>query len=102
MIRRPPRSTLFPYTTLFRSFFELADKLQMEEEFVPSSDVVKVRSVEGVSKDRKSTRLNSSHDQISYAVFCLKKKNTDSKMHFCAATKSPADASSIFEYSHMS
>src|SRR2546421_5882337 len=51
MIRRPPRSTLFPYTTLFRSDRDW------------SSDV-----------DRKSTRLNSSHDQISYAVFCLKKK----------------------------
>src|SRR2546428_1650263 len=74
MIRRPPRSTLFPYTTLFRS--------------LPAHDVqegldrgiVEVRLQPNVNRrpmtrtDRKSTRLNSSHDQISYAVFCLKKK----------------------------
>src|SRR2546428_2229540 len=69
MIRRPPRSTLFPYTTLFRS---------------PRTPVASSRSGGGrgsssrcrrsVARDRKSTRLNSSHDQISYAVFCLKKK----------------------------
>src|SRR2546430_4476672 len=69
MIRRPPRSTLFPYTTLFRS---LPHRLQQhrpraalqDEEQQPEDD-----------QDRKSTRLNSSHSQISYAVFCLKKKN---------------------------
>src|SRR5438270_6696785 len=67
MIRRPPRSTLFPYTTLFRSIFApLADRVgDMENQ--PSPIEVKI--------DRKSTRLNSSHSQISYAVFCLKKKN---------------------------
>src|SRR5256885_9368406 len=76
MIRRPPRSTLFPYTTLFRSLEE-----------VPEADVEAQdrREVEGsgdlhggggeVVADRKSTRLNSSHLVISYAVFCLKKKN---------------------------
>src|SRR2546428_7247225 len=66
MIRRPPRSTLFPYTTLFRSHH------------VPASrDDRSPRAVGGdpQRRDRKSTRLNSSHDQISYAVFCLKKKN---------------------------
>src|SRR5450432_25612 len=66
MIRLPPRSTLFPYTTLFRSEFQ---------DDLPSSP----RSFRGRNarrnSDRKSTRLNSSHDQISYAVFCLKKKN---------------------------
>src|SRR5256886_16972633 len=70
MIRRPPRSTLFPYTTLFRSPFLLL-----------SDRGASVRELYGVEKtlgflDRKSTRLNSSHSQISYAVFCLKKKNT--------------------------
>src|SRR6202453_5362114 len=64
MIRRPPRSTLFPYTTLFRSFrFESFLHLDL---VVPGS---------WFGKDRKSTRLNSSHLYISYAVFCLKKKN---------------------------
>src|SRR5438874_4810653 len=81
MIRRPPRSTLFPYTTLFRSRYQ-------------SSTAGNVRGMESVVRvagaplrvhlsrnsrcgDRKSTRLNSSHVEISYAVFCLKKKNTN-------------------------
>src|SRR2546428_918932 len=70
MIRRPPRSTLFPYTTLFRSIHvgghlrERAPRMQHRTVH---------RATPG---DRKSTRLNSSHDQISYAVFCLKKKKT--------------------------
>src|SRR2546430_16174357 len=68
MIRRPPRSTLFPYTTLFRSGWSRR-----------SSSYAVSRSPEAAGcgpprKDRKSTRLNSSHSQISYAVFCLKKK----------------------------
>src|SRR3712207_8103050 len=81
MIRRPPRSTLFPYTTLFRSLPALllaalvllppapAHALEkgMMEDMVVEED-------ETVSEDRKSTRLNSSHANISYAVFCLKKK----------------------------
>src|SRR3712207_7627265 len=72
MIRRPPRSTLFPYTTLFRS---LALVLQ---DLVDHADEVGERPVDDadVLQDRKSTRLNSSHANISYAVFCLKKKNT--------------------------
>src|SRR5437868_14585663 len=67
MIRRPPRSTLFPYTTLFRSKI-----LQV----VPSARFGDSRRVIGIGvrQDRKSTRLNSSHVSISYAVFCLKKK----------------------------
>src|SRR5258708_25485078 len=72
MIRRPPRSTLFPYTTLFRSLALF---------FVPLMSIVlsglppeRVASASGLAKDRKSTRLNSSHQIISYAVFCLKKK----------------------------
>src|SRR5437868_11376364 len=71
MIRRPPRSTLFPYTTLFRSPEEVLEILFKEEEIR-----TRVRDLarQITSKDRKSTRLNSSHVSISYAVFCLKKK----------------------------
>src|SRR5207245_4355529 len=65
MIRRPPRSTLFPYTTLFRS---LVDTLQV------AFDVLHIPPSRWRLGDRKSTRLNSSHGSISYAVFCLKKK----------------------------
>src|SRR6516162_5735612 len=66
MIRRPPRSTLFPYTTLFRS---------APVRLMPGSIDVHPRHQHPVREDRKSTRLNSSHLVISYAVFCLKKKN---------------------------
>src|SRR2546421_4408346 len=76
MIRRPPRSTLFPYTTLFRSISRACSMTG------PSGRRTDPRSITGSTAplprhtriDRKSTRLNSSHDQISYAVFCLKKK----------------------------
>src|SRR5258708_22153364 len=97
MIRRPPRSTLFPYTTLFRSYFrrlrELRDSLRVQfgGEIFPvlsmgMSHDLEVAIEEGATeirvgtalfgerRDRKSTRLNSSHQIISYAVFCLKKK----------------------------
>src|SRR5688572_32302945 len=88
MLRRPPRSTLFPYTTLFRStreadVREVADADAAEEATGLSVPRVSElpRGVTGepelqVGRDRKSTRLNSSHSQISYAVFCLKKKKT--------------------------
>src|SRR5947207_12128928 len=67
MIRRPPTSTLFPYTTLFRS---------MSAGSVPDGTSTNVFAIGGAGdRDRKSTRLNSSHTVISYAVFCLKKKN---------------------------
>src|SRR2546430_12886517 len=70
MIRRPPRSTLFPYTTLFRSL--LKDALLRTAQ---AADTIGARALLVHAKeDRKSTRLNSSHSQISYAVFCLKKK----------------------------
>src|SRR2546421_9369023 len=84
MIRRPPRSTLFPYTTLFRSPIRRTidfDAARQVSELVGRhlvrkhpKDVTLEWSVP--KRDRKSTRLNSSHDQISYAVFCLKKKKT--------------------------
>src|SRR2546429_3029224 len=84
MIRRPPRSTLFPYTTLFRSYLArlverghriaLCDQLEdpRKAKGLVHRDVVRV-----VTPDRKSTRLNSSHGYISYAVFCLKKKKNN-------------------------
>src|SRR2546430_3947727 len=75
MIRRPPRSTLFPYTTLFRSRLISAAASPR-----PLSVTVKTRRTRPrASRDRKSTRLNSSHSQISYAVFCLKKKKKSGK-----------------------
>src|SRR5260221_3202909 len=75
MIRRPPRSTLFPYTTLFRSHragARHAGRLELQGERVQSRHPGDAAAGLG---DRKSTRLNSSHTVISYAVFCLKKKN---------------------------
>src|SRR2546430_13685445 len=76
MIRRPPRSTLFPYTTLFRSVAE--DEVNVQAALVRLVDdqrVVAAQVPVPGPADRKSTRLNSSHSQISYAVFCLKKKD---------------------------
>src|SRR2546430_14379172 len=75
MIRRPPRSTLFPYTTLFRSSSSSASEASIRP---PRNDgptpLPEYPTPKRTSSDRKSTRLNSSHSQISYAVFCLKKK----------------------------
>src|SRR2546430_4089330 len=79
MIRRPPRSTLFPYTTLFRSGAwgtALGSRSGSPEPTDRQPSVLRPRRSPGAALDRKSTRLNSSHSQISYAVFCLKKKNT--------------------------
>src|SRR2546430_3507082 len=75
MIRRPPRSTLFPYTTLFRSEQRLEPVGALEQD---QGDGGRARL--GRRQDRKSTRLNSSHSQISYAVFCLKKKTETSRL----------------------
>src|SRR5256885_8680159 len=73
MIRRPPRSTLFPYTTLFRSLRRLADhRSRLALATDPRGAVEAIAA--SLGQDRKSTRLNSSHLVISYAVFCLKKK----------------------------
>src|SRR5437764_11287265 len=82
MIRRPPRSTLFPYTTLFRSHHyrqhgsgrEQRDVLLRAAQGGCARRVAHLRAWSRTSRDRKSTRLNSSHRCISYAVFCLKKK----------------------------
>src|SRR2546430_4383563 len=79
MIRRPPRSTLFPYTTLFRSHAALGlvelNAGPLERQFTVVEDPADA-ALQIPDQDRKSTRLNSSHSQISYAVFCLKKKKT--------------------------
>src|SRR5207249_7156257 len=72
VIRRPLRSTLFPYTTLFRSGFELAAAVRADRELAATRLLILTSA--GQRGDRKSTRLNSSHVSISYAVFCLKKK----------------------------
>src|SRR2546430_6578999 len=81
MIRRPPRSTLFPYTTLFRSAVaaqrsseRLAQLVLIVDQQNGSAPACHAMRTSCASRDRKSTRLNSSHSQISYAVFCLKKK----------------------------
>src|SRR5256885_6835214 len=77
MIRRPPRSTLFPYTTLFRSAQERGGSLGIHGLLGPADDVqhgLRAAVHACAAADRKSTRLNSSHLVISYAVFCLKKK----------------------------
>src|SRR5947209_16982560 len=78
MIRRPPRSTLFPYTTLFRSKANHTSKL-LKLIQVLLLRVIKILKGVKERKDRKSTRLNSSHANISYAVFCLKKKKKQQK-----------------------
>src|SRR3712207_8076182 len=102
MIRRPPRSTLFPYTTLFRSEvasaeIQLAQLLNSKGE---KEDDIKepTTPLQEMPTDRKSTRLNSSHANISYAVFCLKKKRTTwtdclptSRLH--SSSPSPAPVS---------
>src|SRR2546428_9124293 len=76
MIRRPPRSTLFPYTTLFRSRLDRAARHAGGHAGLARCRQRDRRAVAPRRSDRKSTRLNSSHDQISYAVFCLKKKKS--------------------------
>src|SRR5688572_32564974 len=99
MIRRPPRSTLFPYTTLFRSrerwvraavtvavlggltlLFLNAPRYPYDWRYVWTETRIPSFLLQGLL-DRKSTRLNSSHSQISYAVFCLKKKSTNCRTH---------------------
>src|SRR3712207_7759440 len=101
MIRRPPRSTLFPYTTLFRSRMQLSDALNHELVGAFTGDVGAHAAQEphdvgdlrfpggvddaGRALDRKSTRLNSSHANISYAVFCLKKREMGT--HEAAASR---------------
>src|SRR3712207_8110401 len=101
MIRRPPRSTLFPYTTLFRSaagvYADVPDVLRTlrfaRTRVSPDPDDVAFYETvfRRVYQDRKSTRLNSSHANISYAVFCLKKKTT---IRTCISCECPCDTQS--------
>src|SRR3712207_8773722 len=100
MIRRPPRSTLFPYTTLFRSVVRRNSQVRVVRDgtVVYDTSIAQLRRfkddvrevtegfecgilLDGFNEDRKSTRLNSSHANISYAVFCLKKKKTQNGRH---------------------
>src|SRR5690349_23742473 len=91
LIRRPPRSTLFPYTTLFRSRSPNSDDDTPSNSAIASLREASAAAVPAslasqvVTSDRKSTRLNSSHVEISYAVFCLKKKNIKERSILAAA-----------------
>src|SRR5260221_2635816 len=97
MIRRPPRSTLFPYTTLFRSIYsETLGKV------LPRRADQQAQATEKIDKnelDRKSTRLNSSHTVISYAVFCLKKKKElqVSRIDSCRVTRYSSRADTVVQ-----
>src|SRR2546430_4354710 len=93
MIRRPPRSTLFPYTTLFRSHAHVLE--------VPAGEVLRAEDDSELRlerfEDRKSTRLNSSHSQISYAVFCLKKKTKPQLACSLAHTSPQSTQANIYD-----
>src|SRR3712207_8355071 len=116
MIRRPPRSTLFPYTTLFRSYTGLVDQNNAQHQVVGGQHMdylvingqhindynatqgpnALVMNLLVKNPDRKSTRLNSSHANISYAVFCLKKKNNMSRLYtdaYQSLSSSPSSSS---------
>src|SRR5688572_32304720 len=101
MIRRPPRTTLFPYTTLFRSAGEIQGTLLMPATTGPVPIALIIAGSGPTDReDRKSTRLNSSHSQISYAVFCLKKKTSKVCVKYgdrCAIIK-VIDASIVKDY----
>src|SRR3989442_7340025 len=100
MIRRPPRSTLFPYTTLFRSLTGLDLR---REDWLMAEIGVKLAALERVldsekNIDRKSTRLNSSHVRISYAVFCLKKKKAGPASHMVGSMPRAMNRSASFAH----
>src|SRR5690349_22843351 len=102
MIRRPPRSTLFPYTTLFRSHvvghsagFRVGHQAFGAEHFAQAAD-----GLHHVRRDRKSTRLNSSHVEISYAVFCLKKKKKTETKRSSAQTNQQTKVLFFSTYTH--
>src|SRR2546430_7436357 len=96
MIRRPPRSTLFPYTTLFRSRAPRAGRVSPRRRVTAvDEDRRRVRAARR-DADRKSTRLNSSHSQISYAVFCLKKKNSQ-----IIHDRPPLSVQHVLHHSHL-
>src|SRR3712207_7056123 len=102
MIRRPPRSTLFPYTTLFRSVTYIEQITGQPVQFLawPFGDynagAIEAAAASGIIGDRKSTRLNSSHANISYAVFCLKKKKKKSLHIYMSSSISYLTCMSIY------
>src|SRR5437588_7358190 len=102
MMRRPPRSTLFPYTTLFRSVSIAATGMrgwggEVAERYVRF--VFSAEPVERLETDRKSTRLNSSHTVISYAVFCLKKKkNSQCDRRYMPNETQGADDDAVYHH----
>src|SRR4051812_49739318 len=102
MIRRPPRSTLFPYTTLFRSFasrgrfVEVASFPTCMELFF----LTRQKARQSYAQDRKSTRLNSSHMSISYAVFCLKKKKTKQRQRRFFPNRPPSRTVTLYPCCH--
>src|SRR4051794_41541014 len=102
MIRRPPRSTLFPYTTLFRSGEPWSVRRAVLVLALAGVAVgVMSEILVGTSTDRKSTRLNSSHPSISYAVFCLKKKtNRDAARKHKTTTRTNHNATVPVSYQH--
>src|SRR5258708_29997020 len=89
MIRRPPRSTLFPYTTLFRSVSEPTSCWRDRDRRNSTRCASRRAAAQVDTPDRKSTRLNSSHQIISYAVFCLKKKNGSTHTALFCTSRSP-------------
>src|SRR5947199_7067988 len=98
MIRRPPRSTLFPYTTLFRSCHLARAHAEDGGAVALDIDAAGLPVTAGViEQDRKSTRLNSSHLGISYAVFCLKKKKMNDHLHrhYCSTLRARRSAGSL-------
>src|SRR5690348_17691217 len=95
MIRRPPRSTLFPYTTLFRSRAHPGARARTQRHSHRVGPPARFRPA-GVGRDRKSTRLNSSHPSSSYAVFCLKKKTIRKSTAPSVVFRDIGDVSGIF------
>src|SRR5438445_7735410 len=97
MIRRSPRSTLFPYTTLFRSshLLHLLEEVCTHVLILKQGEKIADGTIALLEEDRKSTRLNSSHANISYAVFCLKKKKNKTRMMSVGVQQSPHPFSEI-------
>src|SRR5436305_10045355 len=96
MIPRPPRSTLFPYTTLFRSLLHLGAGLAVDLAHGHGSFAPLFALFRPQTSDRKSTRLNSSHVRISYAVFCLKKKNKNTTLTTLCHTYTRRSSTSMY------
>src|SRR5256885_4450293 len=100
MIRRPPRSTLFPYTTLFRSRRKAGRPNLDDDPVRPHHQLIALPQSRLRSADRKSTRLNSSHLVISYAVFCLKKKKNQSPRDLGSLRRESTDTRASLELAH--